>query len=142
MVADEDDGSVSGILAGGERGVMSRYCLVMPSDAALIGPLCPASRAFRRSSKNFINHSRLFAFFIDNLRNVVSIDARSQSNRVVFCNRHDLKLLAQLQHHVRDLNVLLSRVLCRDLEDDVPLVVWDLLLRNSLDKLAQPGGRS
>lgn len=27
---------------------MSRYCLVMPSDAALIGLPCPASRAIRR----------------------------------------------------------------------------------------------
>lgn len=50
------------------------------------------------------------------------------------------KLLAQLQHHVRNLDILLRLVLRRNLENDVLLVVWDLLLRDRLNELAQPVG--
>lgn len=47
-------------------------------------------------------------------------------------------LLLQLQHNVRDLNVLLGLVLGRDLEDDVLLVLRNRLLADGLNELGHP----
>ena len=47
-------------------------------------------------------------------------------------------LLPQLDHNIRNLDILLRGILGRDLEDDVPLVVWDRLLADGLDELAHP----
>ena len=46
--------------------------------------------------------------------------------------------LLQLDHNVRNLDILLLRILGSDLEDDVLLVVWDRLLADVLDELAHP----
>lgn len=47
-------------------------------------------------------------------------------------------LLLQLQHDVRDLNILLCLILGSDLEDDVPLVLGDGLLADGLDEGGHP----
>jgi hypothetical protein len=52
-------------------------------------------------------------------------------------NLHRNRLL-QLDHDVRDLNILLILVLRGNLEDDVLLMLWDWLLTDMLNKLAHP----
>lgn len=47
-------------------------------------------------------------------------------------------LLVQLEHHVRNLDILFGLILGRDLENDVLLVIWDLLLADVLDELRHP----
>lgn len=49
-----------------------------------------------------------------------------------------LPLLRQLQHDVRNLNILLRLVLGGDLEDDVLLVGRDGLLADGLDESGHP----
>jgi hypothetical protein len=44
-------------------------------------------------------------------------------------------LLIQLQHHIRDLHVLPTLIIAGDLEDDILLVLWDLLLADGLYEL-------
>ncbi len=48
--------------------------------------------------------------------------------------REHLLALTKLNHHVRNLHVLLGRVLGSDLEDDVLLMLWNLLLRDVLNE--------
>lgn len=47
-------------------------------------------------------------------------------------------LLLQLQHNVRDLDILLCLILGSDLEDDVLLVLGDGLLADGLDEGGHP----
>ena len=47
-------------------------------------------------------------------------------------------LLLQLQHDIRNLDILLGLVLGGDFKDDVPLVSGDGLLANGLDKGGHP----
>lgn len=48
------------------------------------------------------------------------------------------RLVPELNHHVRDLDILLGLVLGGHLEDDVFLVLGHGLLADMLDKLAHP----
>lgn len=56
-------------------------------------------------------------------------------------NARMVLLLVQLQHYVRDFDILISRVFCRDLEDDVLLMIGYLHFRDGLDELAEPEER-
>jgi hypothetical protein len=47
--------------------------------------------------------------------------------------RHSL--LVQLQHHVGNFHVLAALIVAGDLEDDILLVLWDLLLADGLYEL-------
>jgi hypothetical protein len=48
-------------------------------------------------------------------------------------------LLSQGQLHEWNLDIFFRGVLCRNLEDDILLVLGDGLLADGLDKFAQPG---
>ena len=47
-----------------------------------------------------------------------------------------MRHLLQLDHHIRELNILLLLILSRNLEDDVLLVLGYWLLADVLNKLA------
>lgn len=53
-------------------------------------------------------------------------------------SRRVLNLFVHLDHYVGDLNILLSLVLGRHLEDDILLVLRHGLLTDMLDELAHP----
>lgn len=57
---------------------------------------------------------------------------------IVASSFHDKSLLPELEHDVRNLDVLLSFVLRGDLEDDVLLVRGNGLLADGLDKRGHP----
>ena len=46
-------------------------------------------------------------------------------------------LFLQLEHDIRNLNILFGRILASDLEDDILLMLRNRLLANCFDELAQ-----
>jgi len=104
----------------------------------LIGP-----HWFRRSERSSQQRSQEWEFAVYSchrthlLYSILSVltQSRPPTLCVAFTQCHVFCPLLQLDHHVRNLHVFLRRILRRNLEDDILLVIWHRFLAHMLDKL-------